>query len=334
VTVRDTFAGRYLVASFPSGGVVADLETGNYFRVDAKAAAVCEALATGDVDKASNELVSRFGIARAHAERMVADTRAGLATAAVVGVPTGPYHFYREEGGFGLWHNGERVIVVNDGELKIRAPSERRAAQDPRLEFYLRALAPKIMFIRGVSVLHASACAANEKLVAFAGMSGAGKTTTVRAFVEAGARPISEDLVVLKPGAPLPSVILDGEARVHAWARDVSERLAGGEAVVSSTDLTTVTDGRHEALDVVHFLDATARHAGSSFNVRALNEPDGLLALMANDFLGDSSPDAWRRYFRVAREMAAELALIALDAPMGVPALAPAARRYMSTWTS
>jgi hypothetical protein len=334
LTVSATFADRYLVGSFPSGGVVVDLETGNYYKVDAEAAATCAALARGDEDEAATELVSRFGIARAHAERIVADTRAGLETAPVVGVPTGPYHFYREEGGFGLWHNGERVLIVTDGELEILAPPERRAAPSPHLEFYVRALAPKILFIRGVSVLHASACAANGKLVAFAGMSGAGKTTTVRAFVDAGARPISEDLVVLQPGSRRPSVVLDGEARVHAWARSVSERLAAGEALVSSKDLTTVTNGTNEVLDMVHFLDATRRHAGPNFEPRTLNEPDGLLALMANDFLGDSSRDGWRRYFRVAEVMAADLDLIELNAPAGLSNLAAAARRYMSTWTS
>ena len=334
MTAPGNFVDRYLVASYPSGGVVVDLDTGNYFRVDAKAAAACAALTRADDAGAVNELTASFGVARAHAERLVADIRAGLATAPVVGPPTGPYHFHREEGGFALWHNGERVLVVTDGNLDVSFPDERREDPGPRLEFYVRALAPKILFIRGISVLHASACAANGRLVAFAGMSGAGKTTTAGAFVEAGARAISEDRVVLEPGADRPSVVLDGERRVHAWARRVSERLAAGEARVPSNELATVADGAHEGLDVVHFLDATRRHPGSIFAPRTLSEPDGLLALMVNDFLGDSSRDGWRRYFALARKMAANLALIQLDAPSGLSRLGPAARAYMSTWTS
>jgi hypothetical protein len=334
LTVPETFADRYLVASFPSGGVVVDLETGNYFRVDAKAAAACAALTRASTEEAASELAARFGVGYAHAQRIVADTRASLEAAPVVGAPTGPYHFYREEGGYGLWHKGERVLLVTDGELDIIVPEERRAERSSRLEFYVRALAPKILFIRGVSVLHASACAGNGKLVAFAGMSGAGKTTTVQAFVDEGARAISEDLVILKPGSQRPSVVLDGENHVHAWARNVSERLAEGKTVVSSKDLAGATDGAHEGLDVVHFLDATRRHPGSNFEPHTLGEPDGLLALMANDFLGDSSHDGWRRYFQLAEEMAADLDLIALDAPAGLSSLGPAARLYMSTWTS
>jgi len=52
---------------------------------------------------------------------------------------------------------------------------------------------PKIMFTRGLSVLHAASCAVNGALIAFAGQSGAGKTTTVRAFVQQGAQPVTED---------------------------------------------------------------------------------------------------------------------------------------------
>lgn len=325
------FADRYLVASFPSGGVVVDLETGNYFRVDSIAAAACAALSDGEADSAVDKLARHLSVERPHAGRIIADTLKALAAAPVVGTPAGPYHFHREDDGFGLWHDGKRVVVVSDGELEITVPADGRG---PLLEFYMRAVAPKILFIRGVSVLHASACAAHGKLIAFAGMSGAGKTTTARAFVDSGARSISEDLVVLRPGAHRPSVVLDGEARVHAWAKSISARLAAGQAKAPSTDLFAVADGLHAPLDVVHFLDVSRRHAGSTFELRRMGGPEGLLALMANDFLGDSSRDGWRRYFLLAQSMAASLDLIEANAPTGIPKLAGAARLYMSTWTS
>jgi hypothetical protein len=330
----DAFADRYVLARFAAGGVVVDLETGNYFRVDAPAAEVCEVLrTTADPDAAANEVAARLDLPRAHAATMLADTRAALAAAPARGTPAGPYHFHPQPGGYGLWHAGRCVLTVGGDDAEIRVSPGEDAERSPRLEFYVRALAPKLMYQRGLSVLHASACAIGHSVVAFAGPSGAGKTTTARAFAAAGARSLAEDLVVLKAGAPRASVVLDGEARVHDWARQTAAALAAGAARVSSAALATMADGAATPIDAVLFVDET-RRAGTELAVQPLSGPDGLLALMANDFLGGSSRAEWRRFFATALEIASATELGALTAPRGLGSLEAAAARYMSNWTS
>jgi hypothetical protein len=328
------FAERYVVRAFPSGGVIVDLETGNYFRVDARAAVACAAIIDGDTDGAvTREVASRLAIPPEHAERVIADTRAALAAAPVRGVPTGPYHFHPEEDGYGLWHAGKRVLAVALPDLEVSVPPRLGIEQSPLLEFYVRAVAPKIMFTRGLSVLHAAACRVGKKLLAFSGQSGAGKTTTVRAFVQAGATPVSEDLLVFRTTAPRPTVALGSEGRVHAWAKSAAERLASGAARMPSHDLAAIADGPEMPLSAVMFVDA-ARREGADFTVRPMNDADGLLALMENDFLGAASAQSWRQFIATATALCSAVQLGVVTAPAGVERLAPAAARYMSSWTS
>ena len=62
---------------------------------------------------------------------------------------------------------------------------------------HLRSVVPKLLALRGIRVLHASAVEIDGSLLVFSGQSGAGKTTSAKAFAQAGARLVSEDLLVL-----------------------------------------------------------------------------------------------------------------------------------------
>jgi len=329
------FSERYVVRAFASGGVVVDLKTGNYFQVDLSAAIACAALVDGDAAAAARTVAQRLQVTPEHAQRFVADTCAALDSAPVRGTPTGPYHFHPDASGdgYGLWHAGKRVLVVTPPDHDVSVAPEAGVEGSPLLEFYVRAVAPKIMFTRGLSVLHAASCAVNGALIAFAGQSGAGKTTTVRAFVQQGAQPVTEDLLVLKPDAPAPTVAMGGEARAHAWAKQAADQLAAGAPRVASTELATMSEGPGLPLGEILFLDV-ARRARAEFEARRLNEVEGLLALIANDFLGDASREAWRQFIASASALSSAVKLFEATAPLGITALGPAAARYMSSWTS
>jgi hypothetical protein len=328
------FAERYLVARFDSGGVVVDLETGNYFRVDPVTAEVCEVMTTATgYEDAVAQVSQRRRLPPDDASRIVDDVQAGLALPASRGTPQGSYHFYPEAGGFVLRDGSRRVLTVDGRALEVDEVPGSGAAQSPRLEDYVSALTPKLMFLRGLTVLHASACARNGRLVAFTGVSGAGKTTTARAFSDAGAQLVAEDLLVLVPGTTQPAAALEGEARAFGWARDTAAALARGESAVSSDALRRAADGSSAPLDTILFLDRT-RRSGVDFTASSLSAPDGLIALMANDFLGASSRDEWRRYFTTAVRIASDARLLLATAPLGNERLSSAARIYMSTWTS
>ena len=296
------FAERYLVASFDTEGVVVDLETGNYFRVDGVTARICDILISHP--KSALDLISsKLSVDAGEAGRIVADVRLALNGAAIRGTPTGPYHFHPEDGGYGLWHDRKRVLGVAGDNLDICMPPDGGIEKNPLLEFYVRALAPKLMSLRGLSVVHASACFAHRALFAFAGQSGAGKTTTAHAFVQAGAQLISEDLLIFRTDTRRPSVVLGSEARVHAWAKITTDALAAGATRISSTELQFMANGQDAPLSALCFLDVS-RRSGSEFATRSLNGADALLALMANHFLGDASRAGWRRFFDTARRLA------------------------------
>ena len=135
---------RYAVEVFGSGdGVVIDLRTGNYFRVDRRAAIACAALANSDFESSVDEVARRLQVPHSHASRIVADTRAALDAAPTKGTPTGPYHYYPEQGGFGLWHEGKRVLAVKGTNLEIEVAPGLGIEKSPLLEFYVRGLARK-----------------------------------------------------------------------------------------------------------------------------------------------------------------------------------------------
>jgi len=331
----DEVRDRCLLALFRSGGVVINLDTGNYFRLDAAAAQIFEVLTDARITDPTLEIATRLNIQRERAQVEVADVCAALAVGPARGMPTGPYHFHPDPAGYALWHEGKRALIVSgdDFEVAVATDSDVDVAHSPLLEFYMRALAPKIMFLRGLTVIHAAACANDGVLVAFAGLSGAGKTTTARAFKAAGATLVSEDLTVLQTAGRRPAVVLGAEVRVHAWARKGASELARGAASISSGELATMAQGACTELSALHFLDAQRRQ-GTEFQLSALPAPDALLSLIAHDFLGAASDDGWRRFFATAVEIASNTILIEATAPRGVESLLTAAKRQMSNWTS
>jgi hypothetical protein len=330
--VNNDFARRYLLARYQTGGVVVDLESGNYYRVNASAALVCDALRVGG--DAERRIAAELGVSNAEAGEIAAEVVAGLEGSAVRGTPQGSYHFYPDQDGYVLRHSDRTVLHVDGASLAIRLPAGGEQPGESQLELYVRALAPKLLFQRGVTVLHASACVADGKLVAFAGVSGAGKTTTARAFAAAGARLVSEDLVVLGTGVRHAEVLTEGEPFVRAWARRIAAMLlADRDRSVPAIDLMGIANGSAARLDKILFLDR-ARRGGTDLEGRRIEESDALVTLMTHDFLGAKESGEWRRFFEAAVALVGVVQTEELSAPNGVEHLASAAARYTSTWTS
>jgi len=329
------FCERYLLAAFASGGVIVDLATGNYFRVNRTAATICETLrSTGDVGEAEARVSRELRISADEARKAMGEVIALLAAPAVHGEIQGSYHFYPANGGYGLWHGERCVLQVDSGAQTIRLATGAATAAESQIELYLRALAPKLLFQRGVTVLHASACAAAGKLFAFAGVSGAGKTTTVRAFCDAGARVLSEDLVILAPLSEQAQVLVGGEPFVQRWAHETASRLMHEPVKsVPSGGIVRVVDGPTAQLNRILVLDRT-RRAGDDLATRPLAEPDAVLALMTHDFLGAIETETWRRFFEKAVALVGIVEVREASAPNGVHRLRQAAARYISRTAS
>ncbi len=323
---------RFLLARYTTGGVVVDLESGNYYQVNSSAALVCDALrAGGDVE---GRVAAELGVPREEAAGIVAEVASGLALPAVRSTPQGSYHFYPAVGGYVLRHGERTVLEVDGASLGIRLPAGDESPLETQLELYVRALAPKLLFHRKVTVLHASACVVAGKLIAFAGLSGAGKTTTARAFNRAGARLVSEDLVVLVPEARRPEVLTAAEPFIQEWARRTSvQLLSEPRRSVSSGSLQHVLDGPTAPLNQVLFVDKS-RRTGAEFATCELTEPDALTLLLAHNFLGAVEPETWKRYFSGAVELLRIVDFREASTPDGLDRLAPAAIRYISRTAS
>jgi hypothetical protein len=171
------------------------------------------------------------------------------------------------------------------------------------------------------------------RLVAFAGLSGAGKTTTARAFAAAGATLVSEDLVVLSP-EDRPNVILAAEGEVHRWANLLAEQLiAHPSKAVRPGALGDFSDSATGSLDQILILDRAERR-GTDFQTARLSPPDALISLLPHDFLGAIEPSRWRDFFGRAVDLVASVDLRKASAPDGLDLLAAAAARYISRMAS
>jgi hypothetical protein len=330
-----TCGEAYLVARFSSGGVVVDLGSGNYFRANRSGVTVCEILQTCDEQSVAElRIAEALGISVLEARDAVANVVAALASGAMRGTPQGSFHFFSTENGYKLRHGSRYVLEVRGENAAIRLPIGGQVPTPAVLELYVRALAPKLLFQQGITVLHASACLAKGRLIAFAGLSGAGKTTTAHAFVQADARLVSEDLLLLSPGDAGAKVILEGESAVRAWAQSATaELIREPECPIPPISVGEVSRGPRAPLDRILFLDRL-RRIGSEFTTQELAEPDALIALMMHDFLGAAEPAACRRFLGDAAALVASVDTMEASAPRGTQGLALAARRYMSSWTS
>jgi hypothetical protein len=330
------FRERYVLTRFPSDGLIVDLTTGNFFRLNPSATIVCDALATCATEDEAREQVSReLAVPASVSAEIVAAARRELSVAAVRGVPQGTYRFLPDSQGYALWHGDHPVLSIDGDSLAVRVSRESPPYSMRVLELYLRNIAPKLLASRGVAVLHGAAIALHGRLIGFSGVSGAGKTTTARAFASNSATLVSEDLLVFdskRDGAF--RVSIQGEAFVHEWARTAAARLADGHTeVVTSDSLTEANRGETLPIRELYFLDAD-RRSGTDFTAREIHHAESLAEIMNNNFLASTNRGHWRRFTEFAVALSTSTRTFRATPPAGRALVDSAARVYMSTWTS
>jgi hypothetical protein len=326
-----TFKERYAVECLPRGGVAVDLVHGGYFQLNETAALACAIMSEAtDELGAETALAERMGVAEVDARSIIAHVLRNLSDPTPREEPVGPFRYKLEINGYGLWDREHLVlqIDVENRVMRLRTPSPSYAILD-----CVRAVAPKLLCLSGVTVMHASACVVGHSVLGFSGRSGAGKTTTVRAFTTAGASLVSEDLLILAGHDPSPSFYAQGERKVHAWTNEVADRLAADpEVPVSYTDLISAANGPRQRLDELWFLSSERRAAGSrTFQRRPLDAIEGTLSLLRNTFLGEADGGSWRRHLRASRYLAEQVSLFETTPPEGLVALTGAAADVYTT---
>jgi hypothetical protein len=329
------FRDQFAVEPIGDEGVLINLSTGGFFHLNPTATKACLALqGSTSPAEAADLLAASMALTPEQAASLLIGVRMQLAQP---GVPTeliGPFRYRRQGSGYALEETGRVVLTMDPAgrKLRLHAPPDTLTF---KLMDYVRAVTPKLLHLRGVTVLHASACLLPQGLTAFSGKSGAGKTTTARAFAGAGARLISEDLVVLTRDSRTAAVVVDGERRAHEWAAATADALGNAfEAELDCDGLAEVSrPGPEIPLAAIWFVDRSRRE-GPALRQRPFTAIDGALALLANNFLGSDTPESWRRHVRETHAIARQLALWEVTMPDGLGQLAAAARAYATNTAS
>ena len=170
-------------------------------------------------------LANRYALPLATAREDVNRALALDAGAAALDALDGPYLYARSPGGYSFLATGFRCCSSRTKP----APFSRRTgtgsppglADDPAGDRARRCHCAVIWCCRSAVVL-------NQSIVAFAGKSGAGKTTTGRVFAAAGAQLLCEDKLLLRDTAGAFEAIVDGERRILRWVASAAAELSAG----------------------------------------------------------------------------------------------------------
>jgi hypothetical protein len=329
-TAISSFSARYALECLAGGGVLVDLNNGNYFRLNSTAAMACQALMqTETFSEAARLLEARFGIPTAGASSILSQITREVDLPTIRQPTTLPLRYRADETGYTLDHDGVDL-------LHLDLPGEQLSTcwHDPRhlpvsLLDCVRAILPKILFLQGLTVLHGSANVLPEGATAFCGISGAGKTTLGRAFHAAGIPSIAEDLVIVSMRGPSPCVYRWGERVVHAWSERAASSLARRPTEpISCRDLHLQIPEEAVRLSALWFIDAHRRIDSDVMQLRVLEPIEGMTTLMANDFLGTAQSGGWRRYVKTARQLVERTTLLEASLPNGLGPLLAAAASY------
>jgi hypothetical protein len=331
VLVGTAFLDRYAIRNFHDGGVLIDLATGTYMRLNISATDICAVLAdASDIGSAAAQLTRRWGRTEDAALRTIRDVVEGLGQLGLRREPPGAFRYAASpQGGYVLTSNGSpRVRNSSDGTSAWLASPD-VPATTAQIFGYLRAIAPKLLFLQSTVVIHGSASRIQGGVRVISGESEAGKTTTARAFHAAGRTLFAEDMLVLTSSSPL-RVYDGGETAINAWAARSAKRLAHSpHDKIDAAVLRTATAGEPIPVSEIWFIDSARRgQCGDQIVPRRLGETEGALAVMTSLFLGASSPDAWRVFLSLAGDIAAAVPLFETPMPAGLGALAAAAKSY------
>jgi hypothetical protein len=307
------------VTRFGTEGVVLDLASGSFFRVNEAGATACELLASaGTSDAAAVELARRYGIAPGDAARDLASVLASLARPRE---GRSSLAFTRD---LTLTLGGEPVLALAGGEARLL-----RAVADPAATLGLAL--PHLLALAGRELLHASAVAQGGVVTAFLGPSGAGKTTLARLLAEErGATLVSSDLLPLVPGGAT-HVATAGEAAIHAFCAEQGPALARGPVATAALPKLPALDSPASPLAAIVVLDA-ARRGGATIETEPLDGASALVALLENGFAELGRRDVWLALLATSRSLVARVPVLRARVPEGVAALRVAARGYR--WTS
>jgi len=297
-----TAPARHLLAPVKGGGLLLDLESGAVFTLNRSAALIWSAHLDGasNVDIAAT-LSREFGLSPAVGIGQVEGTLSLDRHERAVEEAVGEFRYERTATGYSFARGDEVLVTVDDrGEVLELAPAG--GGDETSVAGILQAIVPKLIALRGQLVLHASAVLAADGLIAFSGVSEAGKTTSARALAAAGATLACEDKLVVRERDGRPEGLLGGEDAMRAWTEWATGELAArGRAPCDRLDAACA--GPSAPIREIGFI-AAARRQGGAIAAVALTEVETAAAVFGNSFYGADVPEQWARRLQSAAELA------------------------------
>lgn len=325
------FKERYVIeACSDGGGVAVDLATGGYFGLNASALLICRALESApSIGDAVREVGTKLNLPATEAGQLVSQVADELSREVMRQASPEPLRYIANLDGTGIFAENESTIFSIDPtrrSVKLHASNEDLKAP---LYFYVRSLMPKLLALLDVPVMHAAACRVGDRFLAFSGKSGAGKTTTARAFAQAGAELVSEDLLALafKDGGT--SIFLGSEKFARAWAEKAALRLKEGpNREISYIDLEGARQGVTAPIAELWLIESRKR-TGINIQLRSLGATEAISAMLGSGFLASIDPERWRQFVQRSRLIAEGTAICEATMPRGLDELVGATRRYI-----
>lgn len=200
-------------------------------------------------------------------------------------------------------------------------------AAPPTLEAHLWIVAPRLLALQGFTVLHAAAVRVGDRAALFLGDSGAGKSTTARAFSAAGCPRLADDkLVLAADGRGLVQV----EPVLRRWCQASAEHIRAGQHRVSAPRADGLDLANAAPIATLYFVARGQRRPGAAtLDAQPLDEGSALAWAFQQGFLGSFDPDEWERRLRAVTSLCAVADCWRLVVPDGVEALAMAVRDHV-----
>jgi len=316
----------FACATFGEGGLLLHLPSGNYFQLDATGAAVWAALLSCPSADGAAAVIA--GALHLQAERAATLVRGALESAAAMDPrpPAGIARFEEDETSLSLRRDEVLALSFDKRSSVLSSSASLRGASDETIGEALRIFVPK-MFGRWCRLaLHASAVQLGERSVLFAGDSGAGKTTTVRALARQarGGRVLCEDVAVLTGGSDTLAIVDGAEGAIQRWMNDAAEALVAlrrpGVEVEPLRGALFELQGRSPVHKLI-LLEPTRRH-GRTWSLRSLSRVEVLAGLFRHSFIYSADSGALRSHLDECHSVAGHLrGAEAVDIPDGLDAL-------------
>jgi Coenzyme PQQ synthesis protein D (PqqD) len=326
---EEALRARFSLVEIDEEGVLLDRESGAVFRLNRNARAIWAALIAGASPVTiAAQIVQRFGIAPERAQR---DVSAALtehpdertAQIAAQNRPAARLEAGRwgeTPSGYAFFDRGAVNCEVDRAGTFLRLPAGARPTES-EARARIRSVVPRVLALRGIHLLHASAVEIDGALLVITGASGAGKTTSARAFARTGARLVSEDLLIFALSAAGPRAVIDGERTIRAWVAERAMQLARQpEEVIPCAELERCLEGPQLAVGAIWIIDAASR-SGGLIGLEPLLRPEALVALMESVYFASSDGGTWSARLEALRDLVAGVTSSRATMPEGLSPL-------------